>query len=287
MKKSILALCILSAFNAAFAGGVEMPAEPEVIPGFYIGLGPTWNNIRKYDNVTVDWYQQYVNPTVLVQTGDNFTEYLNFAAPMAQVGYWHPCRENWVWGVQANYKYLGMTSPGNGTLLYNVSSINILNINISAVNRVNHEFMLLFYLGKQWGRAIPYLAAGPAFFYVNSIIRNPTVISNNLTVAQGIITNQNVLIAQTVTANQNLSNSQAIWGGAAQLGLNYYFAPTWFCNLNYTYVVSANRNFVSTVNQAVFNPINTNNSPSTLTFTRRISITMQEFMFSVNKVFAF
>jgi outer membrane protein W len=37
----------------------------------------------------------------------------------------------------------------------------------------------------------------------------------------------------------NFASSDWVWGGAAQVGLNYYLDRDWFLDLNYTYARSA------------------------------------------------
>jgi len=279
-----MAFCAANAFAQVFAGGIEIPPAPEIIPGWYFGLGASWNTLIKRDNVTVTWTQLNTFPPNTVFTGDVFNEFFNFAAPIAQLGYWIPISdENWLFGIQAAYKYLGMTSQGNGTFLLNISSINVLSTYITALNKVEHEVIGLVYFGKHWGHNLGYFGLGPGFVSVNSIIRNPTVISNSVTVAQSAVQNQNVIVAQTVTANLDLSSSKPILGAAAQLGYSYYFTPTWFFNVNYTYFATGYKTFTNSITQSLLNSIN-NTVSSNLIFNRKINVRLQEFMISVNKV---
>jgi hypothetical protein len=86
------------------------------------------------------------------------------------------------------------------------------------------------------------------------------------------------LISNSVTADKNL------WGGAAQVGYNFYINPTWFINLGYTYAQTGKSRFENSANAAVLNGAGVP-GPNTVTISRTVSLAVQNVMFSVNKVF--
>jgi opacity protein-like surface antigen len=92
---------------------------------------------------------------------------------------------------------------------------------------VNHEFDMLAFIGHSFGNSNVYLGAGPAVFGTESRIYNSVGTAN----INGVTTN-------LTGAPASFSRSNWMWGTAAQIGMSYYFDPTWFLDINYTYAVS-------------------------------------------------
>jgi hypothetical protein len=135
-------------------------------------------------------------------------------------------------------------------------------------------------LGIQYDKGFAYFGIGPALLTIYNTLRINGV--NAFTPASGGGGGTNLFYPVNLTVNNT------VWGGAAQIGYNYYFRPDWFMNFNYTYLVTAQRSFNSSTTNITLFPNDPFGSPSApINFNRRERVTVQEFMWSINHVFAF
>jgi hypothetical protein len=251
LSQATVSLLVSGAVMTAFAGGPDMPSM--VTPGVYMGLGGSWNTVDMTVNTT---FNSTVEGTTNSYVLSNIKDSQSRLAPMAQLGYWGMIDDMWLWGLVGEYKYLN----------YNLNTINgtasVLNPGLAsdvysdalAVN-LQHEFMLLLYFGATFDKGYLYLGFGPVLFTLRDSVRDYS--------AEGTFV--------------STGSSDTIWGGAAQLGYNYYFNPTWFLGFNYTYTVTGNYQLSDS-----FTP-----GTDALEFglNRDYGFTVQEVMFSINKVF--
>lgn len=259
LSQATVSLLVSGAVMTAFAGGPDMPSM--VTPGVYMGLGGSWN--------TVD---MSVNNSVL--SGDaldtqssvaNLKDSQSRLAPMAQLGYWGMIDDMWLWGIVGEYKYLNYnlnTINGSPELSFPTGTAGDYYGSL-AVN-LQHEFMLLLYFGATYDKGYLYLGFGPVLYTLRDSVRQYNETLGNGTFA-------------------SLGSSDTIWGGAAQLGYNYYFNPTWFLGFNYTYTVSGNYQLSN--NNAEWYPSSTATATENVQINRDYGFTVQEVMFSINKVF--
>ena len=272
--KKIMGSVLLSALTlTASAGGPEIPM---MLPGIYVGLAGSWTTLDE------SFHSVFYTSTT-DSAWDHYDTSRNRLAPMAQIGYWRPISSSGLWGISAQWKYLGYKTPNVDSNLgqhltdATFSSINIFGPNVmrdfSSQTRVNHEVMLLAYWGMLFNRSYAYLGLGPAIFTTfNSIFVTAVHVS-----APG--SRSDNLIPTSVT------QSKTIWAGAAQIGYNYYLQPTSFLSFSYTYLQSGTNHFSNLVNTALLNGGGIP-GPNTVNISRTMSLTVQEIMFSVNKVFA-
>lgn len=269
-KYAILSFMISSITLPVFAKNME--SQPLLTQGFYAGIGGSAN--------TVDENFQSFFKSTNKSAHDTYTASANRLAPMLQVGYFGPLRDKWLWGVVAQWKYLNYQtandSGSHGQHLPNpsFSSINFFGPSIerdfSSQTNLNNEMLLLFYLGMQLMQGDGCLGIGPAFItasnhiYVSSV-HTPNGVGNNL-------------VSTSVNSNTTL------WGGAVQIGYNFFLDGSWFLNMNYTYLQTVNSNFNNSVNAATLNGASVP-GPTTLTLNRNINVSTQEIMFSINKMF--
>lgn len=223
--------------------------------------------------------------------------------------------------------------------------------NFNAVTHFNNELLLLAFFGVQFDKGYAYLGLGAVLFTykdnyqlstlwnLNDSNADISALNTYAVTGTNVVTTVNTsnVLQQTVLPNnfQSViktpiflatsgpqSKSTTIWGGAFQVGYNYYFLPTWFLNVNYTYTLTGTYKFtVQAANPTVTwfnNPIPTAsqwatatasysltngnyyltsilNTPSfnagnvfsfnNLSVSRKIQLQAQEFMFSINKVF--
>jgi outer membrane protein W len=261
-KPAILGFLIISTALPSFAAH-----------RFYVGIGGSGNTINEnFDSTIFDSTNKGAYDSYNINT--------NQLAPMLQAGYWSPQQKNWLWGIVAQWKYLNYTTANvdssSGQHLPNstFSSANFFGNNVdrdfTSQTRINNEFLLLFYAGMPLMQGYAYLGIGPSLLTAtNHIYLNSVHVPNGT---------GDTLISTSV------NNNQTMWGGAVQMGYNYFFNPFWFLNINYTYLQTANVSFTNAINSAMFNGANTP-GPTSLTLNRNISVRTQEVMISINRVF--
>lgn len=270
-----IVFCLLGCVivTPSFAG--EYQRVPKLAHGLYGGFGGSWNTIdESFDSTLITSAQR--------SGEDSYKTNHSRLAPLVQIGYWQPLCQEWLWGVSAQWKYLYYLTPNEnasqGQHLPNAtfSSINIFGADVdrdfNSQTRVSNELMFLLYVGKQLQQGYTYLGAGPVLLttsnrvYVSSI-HTPNGVGDHL------------------GANA-VSNDKIIWGGALQVGYNFYLDETFFLNINYTYLQTGTNQFNNSVNTAILNGFAVP-GPTTLNVNRSVRLNIQEVMFSINKVFCF
>jgi hypothetical protein len=262
LSQATVSLLVSGAVMTAFAGGPDMPSM--VTPGVYMGLGGSWNTVDMSVNTGINVAGESGVYDSAVSVG-NLKDSQSRLAPMAQLGYWGMIDDMWLWGLVGEYKYLNYnlnTINGSSAFVFPTGSAENSYGNL-AVN-LQHEFMLLLYFGATYDKGYLYLGFGPVLFTLRDSVRQYNETLGNGTFA-------------------SFGSSDTIWGGAAQLGYNYYFNPTWFLGFNYTYTVSGNYSLSNNATEWYASPTAT--STENLQFNRDYGFTVQEVMFSINKVF--
>ena len=98
----------------------------------------------------------------------------------------------------------------------------------SAQTAVNHEVDLLAFLGQSFKKGFIYLGVGPTLFETH------TTLYGTLGFARPGGTPAIESGSPVTFSNGN----DWVWGGLAELGATYYFMPTFFAELSYSYAVS-------------------------------------------------
>lgn len=270
MKKLLVLTSTYFILSTAVFAGEQIPT---ICYGFYAGLGGSWNTID-------ETYQSTFFTSRNISAKDHYNASSNRLAPLIQLGYWQPLTEKYLWGAVAQWKYLGYQTANvnnsRGQYIQNASfsSINFFGPNVvrdfTSKTKIKNEALFLFYLGAQLQQSYAYLGIGPVLFTsANSIYLSTVHVPDG--------TGDN-LISTSTSANKT------VWGGALQVGYNYYLDCSWFLNVNYTYIKSATNQFKNSVNTARFNGAN-NAGPTALNLKRNIHWDAQEVMLSINKVF--
>ncbi len=268
--KKLITLAAIGLYGIATSVFAAEPT-PIISHGFYAGIGGGWNTID-------ETYASTLFTSTHKSAHDNYNVSSNRLAPLIQLGYWRPFNETWLWGVTAQWEYLGYqtanVNSSRGQYIQNASfsSINFFGPDVlrdfTSQTNINNEVLLLFYLGMQMQQSYVYLGLGPALFtasnniYVSSV-HTPHGGSN--------------LVSTSVGANNTL------WGGAAQVGFNLYLNPIWFLNFSYTYLKSTTGSFNNSANATKLNGGSA--GPTTLNLNRAIRWSTQEVTLSINKVF--
>jgi hypothetical protein len=251
---SLIFSCFLS--PEVLAGG---PDDGFIDLGLYIGVGGTWNSIDMWNNLRT--YQG--NPNAGYDVYANVKDSGSRLAPMAQIGYAQMIDDVWSWGIQFQYKYLNYNLPtiaGIGQVPNDDPTAECACADLSV--NLQNEWLMMVYFGGMWNRWYFSLGVGPSVFSMRDDIRYYPADFNGFT---------------------DVNKSTYLWGGGAQLGVNYYFTPKWFVGANYTYLITVASMFSNNINQEYFNT-GTADGTTNAIFSRNYSFTVQEVMFTLNRV---
>lgn len=243
------------------------------LAGFNIGVGASWNTIDETFSSTLS-----TNPTTSGR--DHYEASRNRFAPVVQIDHQFCLCDDWILGASAQWKYLHYRTPNvsssRGQILPNASfsSINIFGPEVirdfTSKTDLNNEVLLLGYLGKQMDQGYAYLGLGPAL-----ITASNSIYVSSVHVPNGV---GDHLISTSVTRDRT------VWGGAVQVGYQYYLSSNSFINIGYTYLQTAKYHFKNSVNAAILNGADVP-GPTTLSLNRAIKFTAQEFLISMNLLF--
>ncbi|MCX7117022.1 MAG: hypothetical protein NTW94_03790 [Legionellales bacterium] len=238
-------LCALVLSSAACAGEMGV-ISPTASQGFYAGIGGGYHSANINDQLI---YGKGVNSAysnignILTSTGsaagysNPFYQTNTLFSPNVQAGYLqHFGANDHFWGAKFVYDYLNAHFSNNNTNIAQAgSNYNVItgattpftgNYVVESVQTsINHEFLLLAYLGHSFKNSNLYFGIGPSLFGMDSNIYNLV----------GFADYKGMPGTDISGAAVSLSQSMWEWGGAAQLGLTYSLSPTWFLDFNYTY----------------------------------------------------
>ena len=274
----------------AFAG--EMGAASSIPEQrFFLGLGGSYNyaNLEKQ---TV--YGKGVNTAYLAGviqsegsaagTSSPFYQNEGLFSPNVQVGYSHYFKDGInFWGAKFAYDYLNahlsdkdMTIPQAGSN-YQFTTQETVDFTgnyfvESVQTNINHELLLLAFIGHSFKQSKVYLGVGPSLFGMQSKV-NHLVGHADYDVPGLVISG----------APAYLSKSIWEWGGAAQIGVTYALSSSWFLDFNYTYAGTA-RNTVKYVSPFT-NLIAGQNTVGTSYINPSQQVTVQSFGVSINTFF--
>lgn len=293
MKTWIALSAYLLTVTTCFAGDMGTTKSDLMHDGLFMGLGGNYNSINITQN---SWGKGISN--ILTSTGVNsngiaqgtgapFYNTANTFAPQFQAGYFkHFAGTQNLYGLKFSYQYLGSTATNSNLYIPQLgvmtSSTGVTSSLFGYVNaesvqvKTNHELNLLAFIGRSFGNVYVYLGAGPSLFNLQS--------QNYYSIGYAEVAGAPVDVTGLVSYS---SPSTWAWGGAAQLGMTYFFSPTWFIDASYIYAVTGNN---TTAHQQTFSNSSIIGSTSYTTsgtlFTRdTLSVSNQSFMLSINKVF--
>ena len=290
IKGSYIGLCTLALSHIAFAGDMATSStSPD--QHFYIGLGGNYNS-SSIENQTV--YGKGINNaytgSILSSSGSAagtsspFYQNESRFSPHVQAGYLKYFKnEGDFWGAKFSYDYLNahlsndsMTIPQAGSNYKYATQETIHftgNYLVESVQTsINHELMLLAYIGHSFHQTKVYLGAGPALLGMHSKIND--LVGH----ADYVVPGENISGAPAY-----LSQSMWEWGGAAQLGVTYPLSSSWFLDFNYTYA-GTGKNKIKYVSPFT-NQIAGQNTVGTSFINPSQRATVQSLSASINKVF--
>ena len=290
VKNFCIGLYALVLSNITFAG--EM-GSLSTLPNknYFVGIGGNYNSAN-LEKQTI--YGKGVNSAYIGQvlqssgsaagTSNPFYQQESLFSPHVQIGYLRNFKnDSYFWGVKFTYDYLnahlsnnGMTIPQAGSnYKYTDQSTTYFTGNylVELVQtNINHELMLLAFMGHSFQDSKVYLGIGPSLFGMQSRI-NHLVGHADYVIPGQVISG----------APAYLSNSSLEWGGAAQIGITYSLSPSWFLDFNYTYA-GTGRNTIKYVSPFT-NFIAGQNTVGTSYINPSQQITVQSFGVSINTLF--
>jgi opacity protein-like surface antigen len=262
MNKRFLALATILALASASANAADLsqPATPAALPApvtptgtsmpnsaFFLGLGASanWTNFGHQHVYAIGTSQVYTDG-VLSASGSaqgptNIHMEDRFAfAPSFQAGYFQRLgMSDWLWGAKLSYNYLGATSTNNNSIIPQFGTYTTITNPTpvpfsgpayvrAAQTSLLQEIDLIPFLGHVFGQSYVYAGGGPTVSQVRTRLNGLV----GFALVDGAIVDQS-------GAPQDFSSSSWVLGGAAVVGVTYFFTPTWFVDLNYTYAVTA------------------------------------------------
>lgn len=291
MKKGFyIGLCALALSSSGFAG--DMGASSS-LPNqyFFAGLGGAYNDasLNKQTVYGKGVNSAYLNGVLQSQgsaagTSSPFYQNEDLLSPHVQVGYLRDF-ENGInfWGAKFSYDYLNahfsdssMTIPQAGSNNNNINQTTTYftgNYLVESVQTsINHELVLLGFIGHSFKHCKLYLGVGPSLFGMASKIND--LVGH----ADYVVPGENISGAPAY-----LSKSVWEWGGAGQVGITYSLASSWFLDFNYTYAATA-RNIIKYVSPFT-NLIAGQNTVGTSYINPSQQIAVQSIGVSINTIF--
>jgi opacity protein-like surface antigen len=258
MRNPCLALAASLALATASAEAADLsqptvtmpPPGPAMSTGsivpnsaFFLGLGASANWIHFTDqHVYAIGTSDVFTDGILTASGsaqgpNNIGMNGRFAfAPSFQGGYFQRFgASDWLWGAKLSYNYLGATSTNYNSIIPQFGTYTtILNptpvpfsgpayVRASQTSLLQ-EIDLVPFLGRSFGQSYVYAGGGPTVSQTRTRLNGLV----GFALVDGAIVDQS-------GAPQDFSSLSWLVGGAAVVGVTYFFTPTWFLDLNYTY----------------------------------------------------
>ncbi|TCT08005.1 outer membrane protein [Aquabacter spiritensis] len=157
-------------------------------------------------------------------------------APALQLGFYRTVAGTpWVWGAKFSYNQVGVSGAQDNVLIPQAGSYDGLisgTFNGNYLLRsyqmsLEHQFALVPLVGYSFGRGFVYGGAGPTLSKVTASMN-------------GLIGFAELDHRFDVSGTPGFfSASNWVWGATAMAGVTYFFAPSWFLDLSYSYTASA------------------------------------------------
>ena len=258
MKNSCLAFAAILALATASADAADLsqptpdapPPGPSMSTGsivpnsaFFLGLGASanWTHFTDQHVYAIGTSNVY-SDGLLVASGSaqgptRIPMNDRFAfAPSFQGGYFQRFgASDWLWGAKLSYNYLGATSTNTNSIIPQFGSYTTIDhpapvpfsgpayVRASETSLLQ-EIDLVPFLGRAFGQSYVYAGGGPTLSQTRTRLNGLV----GFALVDGAIMDQS-------GAPQDFSSSSWLIGGAAVVGVTYFFTPTWFLDLNYTY----------------------------------------------------
>ncbi len=287
--------CYILTGTVCFAANVSTASSDDATrDGFFAGVGADYNSVNITQN---SWGKGVSNIRTSTGADSNgvaqgngapFHNVNNSLGPNIQAGYLrHLNGSPNFFGVKFTYQYLNSTATNTDLYIPQIGQTTsaITGITSPLVGYVNAEVVqplanqqinLLFLAGRSFGNASLYVGIGPS--WVN--LQSHNYYSIGYANFEGATINVTGLVSYS---------SPPFWalGGTAQLGTTYFFSPSWFVDMSYTYTLTGN---TTSFHQQSFSNTSslgtTTYATSGMLYTKdTLSVANQSLMLTVNKVF--
>jgi opacity protein-like surface antigen len=258
MRNPCLALAAILALATASADAADL-SQPTVTappPGPAMSIGSTVPNSAFFLGLggSANWIHFTDQHVYAIGTSDVFVDGIlsasgsaqgpnkigmdgRFAfAPSFQGGYFQRFgASDWLWGAKLSYNYLGATSTNYNSIIPQFGTFTTIEhptpvpFSGPAYVRASQTSLLqeidfVPFLGRAFGQSYVYAGGGPTLSQTRTRLNGLV----GFALVDGGIEDQS-------GAPQDFSSSSWLVGGAATVGVTYFFTPTWFLDLNYTY----------------------------------------------------
>lgn len=287
-------LSLFLAGSISFVGNANAVQGDLTHDGFFIGMGADFNSVNFTQN---SWGKGVSN--ILTSTGANsngvgqgngvpFHHITNTLSPSVQAGYFkHIGDTRNLLGVKFFYQYLGVTATNSNLFIPQLGQSTSAITGVTSAlygyvdgtsiqSKTNHNMALLLFAGHSFGNTTLYIGAGPSLVNIKS--------QNYDSIGYAEFNGATINVTGLVNYH---SPSIWTWGGTAQLGATYFFMPSVFLDLSYTYTatgdytVNHQQNFTNSSNIGGI----TYATAGTLYTRNTMSVQNQSVMLSINKVF--
>jgi hypothetical protein len=278
--------------NSSVRPSMAVTPAPDVpTSALFIGLGGSYNAVRfgtqnVYAVGTSDVYQNGVLASGGSAAGPAsiYIDPQSTLAFSAQGGYFQKFSgSDWLWGAKFSYSYLGATSVVRNALLPQAGSFTATGSTTpvpftgnalvqSFQTHLLQQMSFVPFIGRSFEKSFIYIGAGPT-------------LSQTRTDLNGLIGFADINGTRTDVSGTpiNMSSTGWVYGGAALVGATYFFDPSWFLDVNYTFAMTANR----TANYAspFTNPNGSNGSTilGTMVGTSAAKVITQGVMVTINR----
>jgi hypothetical protein len=282
----------LLAFSTSALAKDQASPQGFIVPqaGFFVGLGASYNWAGVDQDLKGIGISDIFIRSRLVASGNaggpqaDFDRSADAFALDAQAGYFRRFTDSpWLGGVKFAYNHLDLTSSeketipqtGSFTLAFGrhttIPFTGHVAIPSSRVS-IDDEMALMPFIGRAIGNSYFYVGGGPALF------RTVTKFAGGIGFAD--INGTELDVTGTPIS---FSSSDWVWGGAGQVGMNYFLSRSWALDLNYTFAMSAHYKI------KYAGEFTSSNGPLTTVGTAYFNdsqqVTTQAFSVSINRVF--
>lgn len=225
---------------------VAVPGSLVPREAFYLGVGAGFNSVNfSNQNIFAQGVSDIYQNGVMVASGqaggptDPTLNNQSGFSPTIQAGYYrHFSGSDWLWGAKFTYNSLGITATDENVVVPQVGSFTSATPSTFTGNvvarsyqaSVNHQLTFIPFIGRSFERSFFYLGAGPSLTQTRSRL--------NGVIGFAAIDGQHLNITG---ATADFSSTQWAIGGAATVGMTYFFDRSWFVDLSYTYAMTENR----------------------------------------------
>lgn len=211
--------------NAVIAG--DMGTSRLNQSGYYLGFGGGYTAANLSANTNLSMTALSGVPPLGLFVGDEYdnSHSANAIFPKVQAGFLQSFTSSpWLWGVELVAQYLNLNLKGDAN-----QPLRLINQPVNTTNdistasltlKLKDNFMIPAFIGHSWNNSFMFLGLGP------SVLRTQLV-------AKQVTDSLSGNYIGTIT---NFSATKWVVGGALEAGVAYYFNPTWFLRLDYTYL---------------------------------------------------